>query len=284
MTETAGNRQKVQPFDWRLPIAPNEKGVIIATKESRVVEWVNDFIQQCMGNQCVLRHAPKNEAFSYLAGNPKIAIALIEISFFCMTMIDYLELLHKQYPKLRIVLFTVSDMPLDEIVRYLYWSGCGFISFRDSPEIIQKRLGAIFLGENEFSEELLQDIVDYERLSLIEPYLTHKEIEVVRCIAQEKTLKQTARFLNISDKTLYNHLRSIRQKFGIRSMVGILKIAVTQGILPEKELRLCPSKLRRINMGEDLVSKIDKVISARAHGPGKKKATAPSPIPQLWRG
>jgi len=58
MTETASNRQKVQPFDWRLPIAPNEKGVIVATKESRVVEWVNDFIQQCMGNQCVLRQAP----------------------------------------------------------------------------------------------------------------------------------------------------------------------------------------------------------------------------------
>jgi len=238
MTRTSNTGQGVQLFDWRLPVGPNEKGVIVATKESRVVEWVNDFIQPCMGRQFVLRQAPKKEAFSHLAGNPKTAIAFIEIGFFCMAMIDYLELLHKQYPKLRVILFTVSEMPPDEIARYLYWSRCGFISFRDSPEIIQNRLRAIFLGNYELSEDLLQGIADYGRLSTVEPYLTHKEIEVVRYIAQEKTLEQTARCLNISDKTLYNHLQSIRRKFGTRGIAGILKIAVAQGILLEKELRL----------------------------------------------
>jgi DNA-binding CsgD family transcriptional regulator len=81
---------------------------------------------------------------------------------------------------------------------------------------------------------------------MIEPYLTHKEIEVVRCIAQEKTRNETAKCLNISDKTLFNHLRNIRRKFGVRNVIGILKIAVAQGILPEKELRMCRLKSHRM--------------------------------------
>jgi DNA-binding CsgD family transcriptional regulator len=244
MTETASNRQKAQTFDWRLPIAPNEKGVIVATKESRVVEWVNDFIRQCMGNQCVLRHAPTNKNLSYLAGNQKMAAAFIETCFYGDAAIACLERLHRQYPKLRIVLFTVSDIAMDEVARYLFWSGGGFISLRDSPETIQEQLNNIFLEANKFSEDLLQNIRDYELLPMTWPGLTHREIEILRYIMQEKTLKETARCLKISDSTVYNHLDNIRRKFGIRNMVGILKLAVAQGILPEKELRMRCVKFR----------------------------------------
>jgi len=244
MTETASSRQKAQPFDWRLPIASNEKGVIVATKESRVVAWLNDILQLCIGRQYALRHAPTDKNLSYLAGSQKMAAAFIETCFYGDAAIACLERLHRQYPKLRIVLFTVSDIALDEVARYLFWSGGGFISLRDSPETIQEQLNGIFLGTNKLSEDLLQGIRDYEQLSMTWPGLTLREIEILRYTMQEKTLKETARCLKISDSTLYNHLDNIRRKFGIRNMVGILKLAVAQGILPEKELRMRCVKFR----------------------------------------
>jgi len=245
MTETASNRQKVQPFDWRLPMGPNEKGIIIATRESRVVEWLNDFLQQCLGKQYALRHAPTNKNLSYLAGSQRMTVAFIETCFYGDVAIACLERLHKRYPKLRIVLFSVSDMTKDEIARYVFWSKGGFISLRNSPETIKEQLNAIFQGANKFTEDLLQGIMDYEQLSMTEPGLTHKEIEILRCIVREKTLKETARCLKISDSTLYNHLDNIRRKYGIHNMVGILKLAVAQGILSEKELRMRRFKFQR---------------------------------------
>ena len=41
----------------------------------------------------------------------------------------------------------------------------------------------------------------------------------------------------MSVKAADKHLDNICQKFGIRNMLGVLKLAVTRGILPEKELR-----------------------------------------------
>jgi len=245
MTETASSGLKVQPFDWRLPMGPNEKGIIIATRESRVVAWLNDFLQPYAGKQYALRHAPTKKNFSYLASSQKMTVAFIETCFYGDAAIACLGRLHKQYPKLRIVLFTVSDITLDEIARYLFWSGGGFISLRDSPETIQEQINAIFLGANKFSEDLLKNIRDYEWLPMTEPGLTHREIEILRYIAQEKTLKETAHCLKISDSTLYNHLENIRKKFGIHNIVGILKLAVAQGILPEKELRMRRIKFQR---------------------------------------
>jgi DNA-binding CsgD family transcriptional regulator len=40
----------------------------------------------------------------------------------------------------------------------------------------------------------------------------------------------------LSRKTVRNHISNIYRKFGIRNMVGVLKLAVSKGILPVEEL------------------------------------------------
>ena len=55
-------------------------------------------------------------------------------------------------------------------------------------------------------------------------------------MAREKTIKETAHYLKVSVITVNNHIGNIYRKFGIHNMVGVLKLAVTWGILPEKEL------------------------------------------------
>jgi DNA-binding CsgD family transcriptional regulator len=69
-----------------------------------------------------------------------------------------------------------------------------------------------------------------------EPYLTRREIEIVRCIAEGRTVRETAKTLTVSEHTVTNHLCSVYRKFGTRNRVEVLKLAVSKGILPVDEL------------------------------------------------
>jgi DNA-binding CsgD family transcriptional regulator len=94
----------------------------------------------------------------------------------------------------------------------------------------------IFDGYDNISERTLAGVWEYSRLPGIPPHLTVQEVEVCRYAAREKERKEISACLGISVRTVDNHLSSIRQKFGKYNMVGILKIAVSLGILSLDEL------------------------------------------------
>ena len=83
---------------------------------------------------------------------------------------------------------------------------------------------------------LRDSVEEYGRLPDIEPHLTHREIEIVRFAAEGMTVKETAFALMLSHRTVTGHLCNVYKKFGIHNMVGVLKLAVSKGILPVDEI------------------------------------------------
>jgi len=232
----------VRSDDKQGQVGLNERGVIIATSEGRVAGWLRELLQPCMRKFYTLNYASTVREFDSLACGLTMEVAFVEIGFFGEAMIGCLERIRRLYPKLRVILFTVAGIQSDEAARYIYWCGGGFISLRDKPERIEKRLRILLEDKEYIPKNLLLGVKDYERISRIPPYLTHKEIEIVRCIAHEKTDMEMTYCLRVSISTLNNHLTNIFRKFRIRNRVGILKLAVAKGILPERELRLSSLK------------------------------------------
>jgi DNA-binding NarL/FixJ family response regulator len=179
----------------------------------------------------------ENESdFFALAGNVDTTAAFIEDIFFGDKTIGRLDHIRKRYPKLRRVVFSASGLPVKAAARYASWGHCGYLSLRDSDEAVGESLEAVFRKQETVPLYLRDSIDEYDRLRNIEPYLTHREIEIVRCAAEGKAAKETAAVLTLSEKTVRNHLCNIREKFGIHSMVEVLKLAVSKGILPVDEL------------------------------------------------
>lgn len=61
--------------------------------------------------------------------------------------------------------------------------------------------------------------------------LTIREIEIVKLIAREKTSKQIAIDLDISEKTVEGHRERVLLKTGARNSVGIVLYAYKKGLL-----------------------------------------------------
>jgi two-component system, NarL family, response regulator NreC len=64
--------------------------------------------------------------------------------------------------------------------------------------------------------------------------LTPREREVLALLAQDKTTKEIAAILDISDKTILTHRQQIMNKLNIHKTTGLVKYAIREGLISVK--------------------------------------------------
>ena len=63
--------------------------------------------------------------------------------------------------------------------------------------------------------------------------LSEREIEVLRLLARGNTIRQTARVLVLSEKTVDNHIQHIYNKIGVSTRAGATLFAMEQNLLAD---------------------------------------------------
>ena len=212
------------------------KMVIVASDSRDVQDWLYRYMEPYGLKGYAFYLVESEEVFIKCAGKADTAMAFVEDIFFGEKTVGILGNIRKRYPKLKLALFSASVLPLGMAARYLYWSMGSYLSLRDSEKEIRESVEAIFGKRQAIPSYLTGCLDEYGRLPDKKPHLTHREVEIVRCTGEGKTGKETASVLMLSEKTVRNHISNIYQKFGIRNMVGVLKLAVSKGILPVEEL------------------------------------------------
>jgi DNA-binding NarL/FixJ family response regulator len=161
-------------------------------------------------------------------------MAFIEDMFFGGRVLGKLENIHKDYPRLRLTVFTAVRLSHDVAARYICWSGGSFLSLRSAENELKKYVLSIFGYQQTYPPYLIHAIYEYEQLPSKEPYLTPKEYEVVRLFSEGYKGKQIAAMVGVSDRTLWTHTHNIYRKFGMHKMTKVIKFAITKGLLPTK--------------------------------------------------
>jgi DNA-binding NarL/FixJ family response regulator len=238
MTITTGTASSANThiFNTKGSIGMNRREIIIATNEHKVFDWIQGYLTALIGNSYVLIFAKNKSEFKESIRNPRIEFAFIETDFFGDKTIGMLKKLSKQNKNLSKIIFAVSDVPDHTAARYIYWGADSFLSLRDEPEQTREYIKRLLAGEQLLPTKIWRHIEEYMDITRKKPNLTHKEFEVVLCLAKEKLIKEISIDLNMSVSTVNNHISHIYEKFGIHNSVGVLKLAVSNGILPVEEL------------------------------------------------
>ena len=111
-------------------------------------------------------------------------MAFIEDIFFGVRVLGKLENIRKDYPRLRLTVFTAVRLPHDTAARYVCWSGGSFVSLRSGENELKKSVLSIFECKQTYPPYLIPAIYEYGQLPAKEPYLTPKEYEAVRLLAR----------------------------------------------------------------------------------------------------
>lgn len=176
------------------------------------------------------------EAISFVESHP-VDVVLMDIRMPVMDGVEATAIIHQKYPKLVIMILTTFDD--DELaVNALSHGATGYVLKDVDPTDLVRSIEAVHNGAFFISRSIgqkLMDIVktddgaDAERNDEIlaimnnQPTLTRREAEVLFLAAKAVTNKEIAESLNISEKTVKNHLSAIFQKLSMRNRLQLIQ-------------------------------------------------------------
>jgi DNA-binding NarL/FixJ family response regulator len=103
-------------------------------------------------------------------------------------------------------------------------------------EDLEKAIKAVMRNRTFLSTDILESVVsDYvSQLSTSEynayRQLSDRERQVLQLLAEGNSTKETAFKLHVSVKTIETHRQNIMNKLGIRTLAGLTKFAVREGL------------------------------------------------------
>lgn len=129
----------------------------------------------------------------------------------------------------RVLILSMHDEP--QYLREARRAGaCGYLLKDSPPAELRRAVRAIHAGREVFPEALLARLEEAPAGSALDT-LTPREREVFERIARGDTNKEIAARLGISPRTVETHRESLMQKLGIRTVAGLTKLALEEGLL-----------------------------------------------------
>lgn len=181
-----------------------------------------DFVEETKGvlNYIELKDILKKERFDIL---------LLDIHFGKYDGRQIIEEIKEMAPGMKIIALT-SHADSVTIKSSVNAGFDGYLLKIDGREDIEKALKAVVNNEQYFSPKTQQAFFEMnaKRNRVL---LTDREKEILQLIVLEKTTKEIAEQLFLSEKTIETHRASIMQKLEVKNIAGMVKKAIMQGLV-----------------------------------------------------
>lgn len=170
-------------------------------------------------------------------GNPP-DVLLLDIEMKSISGVEVAENVLKQYPSVRVIM--LSTYFNEDFISHLMESGIsGYLlkstGFPELKEAINKVAEGSFAFSPEVMEVIVKGFGPKERRanpgdSDSSP-LTDREVELIRLIANELTMKEIAGKLFLSEHTVKTHRKNIMAKMDVKNTAGMIKKAFILGLI-----------------------------------------------------
>ena len=166
-------------------------------------------------------------------------VILMDVSMPGMTGVEATRIIKRELPHIGIIALTMYEdhQYIFDLVRA---GATGYLlKDSDSTEIIAA-IHAIYRGESLIHPSVASKILTEfsllaegkgKKKSLLEHDLTEREITVLRLVADGKTNKEIANVLDLSEKTVKNHVRNIFHKLHVYDRTQAAILAIRKGII-----------------------------------------------------
>ena len=163
-------------------------------------------------------------------------VVLMDISMPGLNGIEAIEQLKNLKPNTKIIVLSMyADTRL--VKKALSAGACGYLTKDCDSEELIKAIHAAVCNRRYFSPVIIEEVID-DYVSLKPFYretasvrLSQREKEILQLIAEGKTLKEIARELTLSSKTIEVYKLKIMNKVHVYSIAGLTKLAIREGLI-----------------------------------------------------
>lgn len=158
------------------------------------------------------------------AGVPDVM--LVDLRMPEMDGVSLIQVVHQQYPSVRIVVLTSYDT--DEDIYNAVCAGANGFLLKDAPEQdLLDAISAIHAGRSYFPSQVASQLA--ERLQRAS--LSSRELEILEMLSKGLTNKQIAGALSLSSHTVRCHVANITSKLGVCDRTEAVATAFKYGII-----------------------------------------------------
>jgi DNA-binding NarL/FixJ family response regulator len=198
------------------------------------ISGIKTMLSACEGVEVTASYSSGNSLMEGL----KLAqpdVLLLDILLPDISGKELAPLISKQFPNIKIIALTSLDAPAT--IKVMMQRGCLGYLLKDADEhTLMEAIGHVYRGEEyieaSLKKLLLQHAIGAKKQSRDQhPELTQREKEVLKLIISEHTTQEIADKLFISFRTVENHRYSLLQKLEVKNTAGLVRTALTMGLV-----------------------------------------------------
>ena len=209
--------------------------VVIADDHAVVRQGIRGVLEQVEGLEVVAEAADGDAALAMTEAHAPDVVVL-DVTMPGKTGLEVARALRDAGNGVRVLLLSMHDEP-EYVLEAVRAGADGYVLKDVTPAELRAAVTAIHEGREYFSARvthqlsvgLREEIEREQRRSRIDS-LTPREVEVLLLVAQGQTNRGTAEQLGISPRTVETHRERVMAKLRIRSVAGLTRFVVEQGL------------------------------------------------------
>ncbi|CAA9447487.1 MAG: hypothetical protein AVDCRST_MAG28-1031 [uncultured Rubrobacteraceae bacterium] len=165
-------------------------------------------------------------------------VILMDINMPVMDGVTATGKIRQILPDVKVLILTVNADDMN-VFQGIKAGATGYLLKDCTPEDLSRAIETVYAGDTIMSPEVARKMllafeeVDEEPEA---PDLSSRELDVLRAIARGKGNKQVATELNISDKTVRNHVSNIYKKLHIYDRTQAVLYALREGLIETDDI------------------------------------------------
>ena len=164
-------------------------------------------------------------------------LVLMDLAMPSMNGIEATTEIKRRHPDVRVLVMTLHKAE-DYIHASLKAGADGYILKDATQDELRVAIRSVLLGKTYLSMDVSAKVVTgylgggkSSGASSVYDSLTHREREVLKLVAEGKSNKYIAEFLNLSVKTVEKHRSNLMSKLGLHNASGVTAYAMEKGLV-----------------------------------------------------
>jgi DNA-binding NarL/FixJ family response regulator len=211
-----------------------KKTIAIADDHFLFVEGLSSLLKEYQNIEMLFQASNGKDLLNKLKKKMPQVI-LLDIRMPEMDGIETLEAIRKKYPDIKVIMLTQHSE--EQMIYHLMEKGAnGFLAKNTDVEVVVDAIHSVLEKGYYFNERVSKALArGASKRKLIMPFntsaLSSREIEVVKLICKQMTVKEIAKALCLSPRTIDTYKENIFQKTGARNSVGVVFYAMQYNLL-----------------------------------------------------
>jgi two-component system invasion response regulator UvrY len=177
-----------------------------------------------------LDEAEDGEAALALVARAPYQLVILDLNLPGLGGPELLRRLLKANPDLHVLVFSMIAEPV-YVNRALHAGARGYVSKNAAPEELLNAIHAVMAGQFYVEHELALELDGQNPDETYLRALTNRDLEIMRLLAQGRSLTQIAQTLGVAYKTVANTCSLIKEKLGLSTTADLIRLSIERGLM-----------------------------------------------------